>query len=75
MTTKELLIKYLKLKKINPTSAYQLFLENETNERLVSLIRTYDNFAQFTKEFIEEGGDILDKKSYREYLDKRFEKE
>lgn len=75
MTTRQLLVKYRVLKKTDPVAAYQLFVENENNERFVSLVRTGDNFVQFTEEFIEEGGDILDKKSYKYYLDKRFQKE
>ena len=75
MTTRQLLIKYRNLKRIDPAAAYKLFLENESNERFTSLVRTCDNFIMFTKQFIEEDGDILNKKQYREYLDKRFSEE
>lgn len=75
MTTRQLLVKYRTLKITDPSAAFQLFLENEENQRFADLVRTYDNFVQFTEEFIEEGGDIMDRKAYRKYLDKRFEKE
>lgn len=66
MITKELLVKYRKLKMMDSEAAYQLFLENESNERFVSLVKTCDDFSGFTREFIEGDGDILNEKSYKE---------
>lgn len=72
MTTKKRLIKYKNLKDNDPVAAYQFFLENENDERFANLIRMGDDLIEFVNDFLQEGGDILDEKKFRQYLEKRF---
>ena len=72
MTTKELIVEYKNLKKTDPVAAYKFFIEKESDDRFTSLVRTGDNLVEFVNDFLEEGGDMLDKETFRQYLDKRF---
>ena len=73
--TKKRLLKYRDLKTTNPAAAYRFFLENEIDERFVSIVRFGDDFLQYLKEYASGGGDLENAEALRAYLNRRLEEQ